>query len=71
MCFSEKGWERSKQIFLDQLALSMPDVSACELFKAGTDLTEKQPGEACSVAEEVANGREIAQCSQEVQVEVI
>ena len=46
---------------------SISQVSQCNLFN-GTDLTERDPGQKCSIAEEVANGREVAECTNKLQV---
>ena len=55
VCFDAQGWERGQKIFFDQLALQYPQINQCNLFN-GTDLTERDPGQKCSIAEEVANG---------------
>ena len=46
---------------------SISQISQCNLFN-GTDLTERDPGLRCSIAEEVANGREVAECTNKLQV---
>jgi hypothetical protein len=68
ICFDEKGWERGRQIFYDQLALNKPAVSQCADFFNLADITVREPGEKCSVAEEVASGREIGRCTNREQV---
>ena len=67
VCFDAQGWERGQKIFFDQLALQYPQINECDLFN-GTDLTHRDPGQKCSIAEEVANGREVADCTNKLQV---
>ena len=68
VCFDAQGWERGQKIFFDQLALQYPQINECDLFN-GTDLTHRDPGQKCSIAEEVGNGREVADCTNKLQVD--
>lgn len=72
-CFTERGWQRGKLVFLDLLALQFPNHNHCDVFLQfnGTLVPQKLPNERCSVVEEVSLLTEIRLCNNEAQTIVV
>ena len=70
-CFTERGWQRGKLVFLDLLALQFPNHNHCDVFsknKNNTDVPLKLKDEKCSVVDEVSLLTEIRLCNNDAQV---
>ncbi len=70
-CFTPRGWQRGKLVFLDLLALQFPKHNHCDIFSTRNDsvVPDKLPGERCSVLDEVALLTQMRQCNNEAQVQ--
>ena len=71
-CFTDRGWQRGKLVFLDLLALQFPNHNDCNVFlqlnRSGSEVPQKLPNERCSIVEEVSLLTEIRLCNNEAQV---
>jgi len=73
-CFTERGWQRGKLVFLDLLALQFPNHNHCDVFsknKNNTDVPLKLKDEKCSVVDEVSLLTEIRLCNNDAQTNVV
>jgi len=68
-CFTERGWERGKLVFMDLLALQFPKHNHCDVFVNRNDskIPQKLTNEKCSVVEEVALLTQMRLCNNEAQ----
>ena len=72
-CFTERGWQRGRLVFLDLLAIQFPNHNSCDVFsknKNNSDVPLKLPKEKCSIVDEVTLLTEIRVCNNEAQVRV-
>ena len=71
-CFTDRGWQRGKLVFLDLLALQFPNHNHCNVFlqlnNSASEVPQKLPNERCSIVEEVSLLTEIRLCNNEAQV---
>ena len=71
-CFTDRGWQRGKMVFLDLLALQFPNHNHCNVFlqlnNSVSEVPQKLPDERCSIVEEVSLLTEIRLCNNEAQV---
>ena len=73
-CFTERGWQRGRSVFLDLLALQFPQHNHCDVFvkpnttSSSDAVPQKLPNEKCSIIEEVTLLTEIRFCNNEAQV---
>jgi len=73
-CFTERGWQRGRLVFLDLLAIQFPNHNSCDVFsknKNNSDVPLKLPNEKCSVVDEVTLLTEIRVCNNEAQKDVV
>jgi len=73
-CFTERGWQRGKLVFLDLLSLQFPNHNHCDVFsknKNNSDVPLKLPNEKCSVVDEVTLLTEIRVCNNEAQTNIV
>jgi len=74
-CFTDRGWQRGKMVFLDLLALQFPNHNHCNVFlqlnNSASEVPQKLPNERCSIVEEVSLLTEIRLCNNEAQTIVV